>query len=160
MKHGCFCYFSVLDVRQSVIVCESLWVRVCVWVCVKLCSYANVCKWECIIVLISIHVWLFVYKCLSVCEIVCLFKYLKQRYILIIYWKYIFDNFKSLLVCFNTFGVRHPIFVLDSENQPGSGKIRIRIWGLGLTGDAWHQKYENKKGAFEIIENIHFKDFL
>ena len=38
------------------------------------------------------------------------------------------DNFKSLLLCFHTFGVGRSIDVLDSENLPGSG-------ALGLTGD-------------------------
>ena len=28
---------------------------------------------------------------------------------------------ESLLFCFHTFGVRRSIFVLDQENQPGSG---------------------------------------
>ena len=32
----------------------------------------------------------------------------------------ILDNFKRLLFCFHTFGVRHTIDVLDSENQPES----------------------------------------
>ena len=36
----------------------------------------------------------------------------------------IFNNFKSLLFCFNSFGVRHSIDVLDLKKQPGSGKIR------------------------------------
>ena len=31
------------------------------------------------------------------------------------------DNFKTLVFCFHTSGVRHIIDVLDSENQPGSG---------------------------------------
>ena len=39
---------------------------------------------------------------------------------------------KSVLFCFYTFGVRHTIDVLDSENQPGSGKIRT---GSGSLGD-------------------------
>ena len=48
----------------------------------------------------------------------------------------ILDNIKSLLFCFHTFGVRRTIDVLDSENQPGSGKIRTGSGALGLTGDA------------------------
>ena len=49
----------------------------------------------------------------------------------------ILDNFKSLLFCFHTFGVRRTIDVLDSENQPGSGSVQIRTGSgaLGLTGD-------------------------
>ena len=45
------------------------------------------------------------------------------------------------------FFVRRSIDVLDSENQPGSGKIRTgsESGTLGLSGDVWHQKYENKK---------------
>ena len=40
---------------------------------------------------------------------------------LIVYFMNILDNFKSILFCFNTFGVRRTKDVLDSENQPGSG---------------------------------------
>ena len=47
----------------------------------------------------------------------------------------ILDNFESHLFCFHTFGVRHTIDVLDSENQPGSVKIRTGFGALGLTGD-------------------------
>ena len=42
------------------------------------------------------------------------------------------------------FGARLSIDILDTENQPGSGKIRTEFGGLGLTEDVWHQKYENK----------------
>ena len=51
--------------------------------------------------------------------------YLKR--FLKVYFMNILDNFKSILFCFHTFGVRRTIDVLDSENQPGSGKM--------LTGD-------------------------
>jgi len=47
----------------------------------------------------------------------------------------ILDNFKSLLFCFHTFGVRSTINVLDLENQPESGKVRAGSGALGLTGD-------------------------
>ena len=47
----------------------------------------------------------------------------------------ILDNIESLLFCFHTFGVRRTIDVLDSENQPGSGKIRTGSGARGLTGD-------------------------
>ena len=59
----------------------------------------------------------------------------------------ILDNIKSLLFCCHTFGVRRTIYVLDSENQPGSGsgKIQTGSGALGLTGDVLHQKYNNKK---------------
>ena len=61
----------------------------------------------------------------------------------------ILDKFISLLLCFHTFGVRRTIDVLDPENQPGSGSFQIRtgtgFGAQGLTGDVWHQKYENKK---------------
>ena len=63
----------------------------------------------------------------------------------------ILDKFISLLFCFHTFGVRRTIYVLDSENQPGSGSGKIRTGSgtgsgaLVLTGDVWHQKYKNKK---------------
>ena len=53
-----------------------------------------------------------------------------------VHWMNILDNIKSLLFCFHTSGVRRTIYVLDSENQPGSG-------ALGLTGDIRHQKYKN-----------------
>ena len=61
----------------------------------------------------------------------------------------ILDNFKSLLFCFHTLGVRRTIDVLDSENQPGIESVQIRTGSgsgaLWLTVDIWHQKYENKK---------------
>ena len=51
----------------------------------------------------------------------------------------VLDNIKSLLLCLYTFGVRHTIDVLDSENQPGSGSVKIRTGfgtgALGLTGE-------------------------
>ena len=47
-------------------------------------------------------------------------------------WINILDIFKSFLFCFNTFGARRYIDVLDP----------------GLTEDVWHQKYENKKEGF------------
>ena len=49
----------------------------------------------------------------------------------------ILDNIKSLLFCVHTFGVRRTLYVLDSENQSGSGKIQTgsRSGALGLTGD-------------------------
>ena len=47
----------------------------------------------------------------------------------------ILDNFKSLLFCLHTFGVRRNIDVLDSENQPGSVQIRTGSGDQGLTGD-------------------------
>ena len=62
-----------------------------------------------------------------------------------VYWMDVSDDFKSLLSCFHTFGVRRTIDVLDSENQHGSGQIRTRSGALGLTGDVWHQKYKTKK---------------
>ena len=54
----------------------------------------------------------------------------------------VFDNFKSHLFCFHTFGVRSTIDVLDSENQPGSGSVKIRT-GSG-TGS----------GALGLIEDL------
>ena len=53
----------------------------------------------------------------------------------------ILDNFKNLLFYVYTFD-DVPSDVLDSESQPGSG-------ALGLTGDFWHIKYENKKKALK-----------
>ena len=50
--------------------------------------------------------------------------------------------------CFS-FGVRRTIYVLDSEYQLRSSKIRTGSEALGLTGNVWHQKYENKKGSFK-----------
>ena len=55
-----------------------------------------------------------------------LWVYLKRREILKCYSMNILDNFKSLLFCFHTFDVRRSIDVLDSENQPGSGPVKIR----------------------------------
>ena len=48
-----------------------------------------------------------------------------------VYGMNILDNFKSLLFCSHTFGVRRTI---DSENQPGSDKILTGSGALGLTG--------------------------
>ena len=50
-----------------------------------------------------------------------------------VYKMNILDNFESLL--FYTFGVRRTIDVLDSENQPGSGKNWSGSGALGLIGD-------------------------
>ena len=61
----------------------------------------------------------------------------------------ILENFKSHLFCFHTFGVRRTIYVLDSENQPGSFKIRTGSGAEGLTKDSLHQMYENKKEGFK-----------
>ena len=47
----------------------------------------------------------------------------------------ILDNFKIILFCYHTFGVRRTIDVLDSENQPRSGNIQTGSEALGLTGD-------------------------
>ena len=41
-------------------------------------------------------------------------------------------DFESLVFCFYTFGVRHTLDVLDSENQPGFGKSRNESGALGL----------------------------
>ena len=62
-----------------------------------------------------------------------------------------FKFFKSLLLCFNAFGVRRSIDVLDPENHPGSGSGLIVSGSgeLGLTEDGWHQKYEIKKEGFK-----------
>ena len=62
----------------------------------------------------------------------------------------ILDNFKSLLFCFHTFGVRRTIDVLDPEKQPGSGKIWTGSGSraLGLAEDVRHHKYENKTEGF------------
>ena len=58
--------------------------------------------------------------------------YLKRREIFKSLWTDILDNIKT---CFHTFGVRRTIYVLDSENQPGSGKIQTGFGSgaLGLT---------------------------
>ena len=53
-------------------------------------------------------------------------------------------------------GVRLTIDVLDSENQPGSGKIRTGSGALGIKGDVWHQKYENKKEGFKNYKKYSF----
>ena len=63
--------------------------------------------------------------------------YLKQMEIFKSLKANILDNFKSLLFCFHTFGVRRTIDVVDSENQPGPGSVQIRPGSvsraLGLT---------------------------
>ena len=74
--------------------------------------------------------------------------YLKRRWIfkslfLIILKAFFFVSI--LLVSRRTIGV------LDSENQPGSGKIRNGSWALGLTGDVLHQKYEKRLLKLSII---------
>ena len=59
----------------------------------------------------------------------------------------ILDNFKSLLICFHSFGVRRSIDVLDLKNQPGSGKIWTGTGsGSGALGHT--EEYENKKEGF------------
>ena len=58
-----------------------------------------------------------------------------------VYEAKVLDNFKSHIFCFYTFSVRRTIDVLDSENQPGSGSVKIQTGSgtgsgaLGLTGD-------------------------
>ena len=42
--------------------------------------------------------------------------------------------FEKHFFCFHTLGVRRTVDVLDSENQPGSGKIRTGSGALGFTG--------------------------
>ena len=46
------------------------------------------------------------------------------------FWMNILDNFKGLLFCLHTFGVRRSINVLDPENEHGSG-----FRALGLAED-------------------------
>ena len=71
--------------------------------------------------------------------------------------RFLKSHFKSLLFCLHTFGVRRTIDVLDSENQPGSGKTRTRS---GALGDVRDQKYDNKKNFIDYLKysfNIHFR---
>ena len=65
--------------------------------------------------------------------------------ILKVYKVNILANFKTLLFCFHAFSVRRTIDVLDSENQPGSGKIRTGSGTLGLTGDVRHKKQKRRR---------------
>ena len=58
--------------------------------------------------------------------------YLKRREI---FKANILDNFKSLIFCFHTFGVRRTIDVLDSENQLGSDPVFGPDSDPGLTWD-------------------------
>ena len=60
--------------------------------------------------------------------------YLEQRENLLMNF---FDDFKSLLFCFHTFGLIRSIDVLNPENQPGSGKFEPGL-----------------KRAFEIIIHL------
>ena len=71
-----------------------------------------------------------------------------------VYGMNILDNFKTLLSCFHTFGVRRTIDVLDSENQPGAGSVKIR------TGDVWHQRYENKREGLKSYLKYSFNTLL
>ena len=57
------------------------------------------------------------------------------------------DYFKGFFFILLVSDVR-TIDVLDSENQPGSGKIRTGSGDLALTGDVRHQKHEIKKEGF------------
>ena len=68
---------------------------------------------------------------------------------LVVYRMNILDNCKSLLFCDHTLGVRRTIDVLDSENQPGSGKIRTGSGALEGTSDTKSMK--TKKKALKII---------
>ena len=86
--------------------------------------------------------------------------YLKQRRFEKVYWMNMLDNIKSLFFCFHTFGGRRTIYVLDSENQPGSGKIGTGSGALGLTGDVWHQKYKNIKEAVKNYLTYLFRRLL
>ena len=73
----------------------------------------------------------------------------------------ILDDFKSLIFYFHTFSVRRTIDVLDSENQPGSGKIWTGSGSgsevLRLTGSS---KYDNKKEEFKNDLKYLFKELL
>ena len=62
-----------------------------------------------------------------------------------VYQTNIIGNFESLLFCFHTFGVRLTIDFLDSENQPGSGKIWTGSGDLEITGDVLTPKVRKKK---------------
>ena len=65
----------------------------------------------------------------------------------------ILDNYENHPFCFNNFGVRRTIDVLDSENQPGSGSVKIRTGSgtPGLTGTSDTKSMKTKKKAYEII---------
>ena len=47
------------------------------------------------------------------------------------------------------FCVRRSIDALDSENQPGHGKIRTGFRALELTEDVWYKKYGNEKEGLQ-----------
>ena len=59
-------------------------------------------------------------------------------------------KFKSLLFCLYSFGVRRTIDLLDSENQPGSGALGLKVDNS--------QKIKTKEKALKIILNIHYID--
>ena len=66
----------------------------------------------------------------------------------------ILDNFKSLLFCCHTLGNRCTIDVLDSENQPGFGKIPTGSGALGLTGDVYTKSMKTKKKALKLSKIV------
>ena len=60
----------------------------------------------------------------------------------------ILDNILML-----SFGVRRTIDVLDSENQPGSGSVKMRAGpgAQGLQGTSDTKSMKTKKKAYKII---------
>ena len=70
--------------------------------------------------------------------------YLERRETVNILLLNILDNSKNHLFWFDTFDIKRSIDVLDLENQSGSGEIRTGygFGPIGLTEDAWHQKYK------------------
>ena len=70
----------------------------------------------------------------------------------------ILDSFESLLI--HTVGARRSIDGLDSENQPGPGKIWTGSGALGLTEDDWQQKYWDKKEEVQNYLKYSFEKFL
>ena len=60
----------------------------------------------------------------------------------------VLDNFIGILFCFHIFSVKRSIDVLDSENQPGSGKIRK---GIQRTSDTKSMKTKTKNRAADPV---------
>ena len=67
---------------------------------------------------------------------------------------HILDNFKSLLFCFHTLGVRRPMSQIQKTSlDPDQGP-------LSLQRTSYTKSMKTKKKAFKIIKNIHFIEFL
>ena len=57
------------------------------------------------------------------------------------------------------FGVRRPLEAIETRIRSEFYRILDGFLDLGHQWNVWHQNYENKKKALEIIWNIHSIEF-